>query len=109
MAFAWIAVASMTVGGLVLAAALAEVAAIRETSVVLAALIGVAVPGADFGRRRVVAAFVIATGIVLIRPGKADERAGNGLAPGPRPLAGPRWLPASRAAASWRLPSATQT
>jgi drug/metabolite transporter (DMT)-like permease len=47
-------------------APLAEVAAIRETSVVFAALIGVAVLGEDFGRRRVVAAFVIATGIVLI-------------------------------------------
>jgi drug/metabolite transporter (DMT)-like permease len=47
-------------------APLAEVAAIRETSVVFAALIGVAVLGEDFGRRRLVAAFVIATGIVLI-------------------------------------------
>ncbi|MGH3301558.1 MAG: DMT family transporter [Streptosporangiaceae bacterium] len=45
---------------------LAEVAAIRETSVVFAALIGVAVLGENFGRRRVVAAVVIATGIVLI-------------------------------------------
>ncbi|HXZ65948.1 MAG TPA: DMT family transporter [Streptosporangiaceae bacterium] len=47
-------------------APLAEVAAIRETSVVFAALIGVAVLGEDFGKRRVVAALVIATGIVLI-------------------------------------------
>ncbi len=47
-------------------APLAEVAAIRETSVVFAALIGVAVLGEGFGRRRVVAAVVIATGIVLI-------------------------------------------
>lgn len=47
-------------------APLAEVAAIREISVVFAALIGVAVLGEDFGRRRVVAAVVIATGIVLI-------------------------------------------
>jgi drug/metabolite transporter (DMT)-like permease len=47
-------------------APLAEVAAIRETSVVFAAFIGVAVLGEDFGRRRVVAAVVIATGIVLI-------------------------------------------
>jgi len=47
-------------------APLAEVAAIRETSVVFAALIGVAALGEDFGRRRVVAAVVIATGIVLI-------------------------------------------
>jgi len=47
-------------------APLAEVAAIRETSVVFAALIGVAALGEAFGRRRVVAAVVIATGIVLI-------------------------------------------
>src|SRR5215472_1977439 len=47
-------------------APLAEVAAIRETSVVFAALIGVAVFGENFGRRRVAAAAVIATGIVLI-------------------------------------------
>src|SRR5215469_9622672 len=47
-------------------APLAEVAAIRETSVVFAAFIGVAALGEDFGRRRVVAAVVIATGIVLI-------------------------------------------
>jgi drug/metabolite transporter (DMT)-like permease len=47
-------------------APLAEVAAIRETSVVFAAIIGVAALGEDFGRRRVVAAVVIATGIVLI-------------------------------------------
>jgi drug/metabolite transporter (DMT)-like permease len=47
-------------------APLAEVAAIRETSVVFAALIGMAALGEDFGKRRVVAAVVIATGIVLI-------------------------------------------
>lgn len=47
-------------------APLAEVAAIRETSVVFAALIGVALLGEDFGRRRVAAAVVIAAGIVLI-------------------------------------------
>jgi drug/metabolite transporter (DMT)-like permease len=47
-------------------APLAEVAAIRETSVVFAALIGVAALGEAFGRRRVAAAAVIATGIVLI-------------------------------------------
>ena len=47
-------------------APLAEVAAIRETSVVFAALIGVAALGEKFGRRRVAAAAVIATGIVLI-------------------------------------------
>jgi drug/metabolite transporter (DMT)-like permease len=47
-------------------APLAEVAAIRETSVVFAALIGLLVLGEDFGKRRVVAALVIAAGIVLI-------------------------------------------
>jgi drug/metabolite transporter (DMT)-like permease len=47
-------------------APLAEVAAIRETSVVFAAFIGVTAFGETFGRRRVVAAVVIATGIVLI-------------------------------------------
>jgi len=47
-------------------APLAEVAAIRETSVVFAALIGLSVFGESFGRRRVAAAVVIATGIVLI-------------------------------------------
>jgi drug/metabolite transporter (DMT)-like permease len=47
-------------------APLAEVAAIRETSVVFAALIGMAVLDEDFGRRRMAAAVVIATGIVLI-------------------------------------------
>jgi len=47
-------------------APLAEVAAIRETSVVFAALIGFLVLREDFGRRRVAAAVVIAAGIVLI-------------------------------------------
>jgi drug/metabolite transporter (DMT)-like permease len=47
-------------------APLAEVAAIRETSVVFAALIGVMLFGEAFGRRRVAAALMIATGIVLI-------------------------------------------
>jgi drug/metabolite transporter (DMT)-like permease len=47
-------------------APLAEVAAIMETSVVFAALIGFLVLRESFGRRRVAAALVIATGIVLI-------------------------------------------
>jgi drug/metabolite transporter (DMT)-like permease len=47
-------------------APLAEVAAIRETSVVFAALIGVMAFGEVFGRRRAAAAVVIATGIVLL-------------------------------------------
>lgn len=47
-------------------APLAEVAAIRETSVIFAALIGMAFLKERFGIRRVVAAAVIAAGIVLI-------------------------------------------
>lgn len=47
-------------------APLAEVAAIRETSVVFAALIGMAALGEDFGRRRVVGAVIVAAGVVLI-------------------------------------------
>ena len=47
-------------------APLAEVAALRETSVIFAALIGMAFLGERFGTRRVAAAVVIATGIVLI-------------------------------------------
>jgi drug/metabolite transporter (DMT)-like permease len=45
---------------------LAEVAALRETSVVWAALIGTAVLGERFGRRRLGAAVLVATGIILI-------------------------------------------
>jgi drug/metabolite transporter (DMT)-like permease len=47
-------------------APLAEVAAIRETSVIFAALIGMAFLKERFGTRRIVAAAVIAAGIVLI-------------------------------------------
>ena len=47
-------------------APLAEVAAIRETSVIFAALIGMAFLKEQFGIRRVAAAAVIAAGIVLI-------------------------------------------
>lgn len=47
-------------------APLAEVAAVRETSVVFAALIGALVLGEGFGRRRLAAAAVIAAGIILI-------------------------------------------
>ena len=47
-------------------APLAEVAAIRETSVIFAALIGMIFLKEQFGARRVAAAFVIAAGIVLI-------------------------------------------
>ena len=47
-------------------APLAEVAAIRETSVIFAALIGMVFLREGFGARRVAAAVVIAAGIVLI-------------------------------------------
>jgi drug/metabolite transporter (DMT)-like permease len=47
-------------------APLAEVAAIRETSVIFAALIGILFLQERFGARRVAAAIVIAAGIVLI-------------------------------------------
>jgi drug/metabolite transporter (DMT)-like permease len=47
-------------------APLAEVAAIRETSVIFAALIGMAFLKERFGTRRIAAAAVIAAGIVLI-------------------------------------------
>ncbi len=47
-------------------APLAEVAAIRETSVIFAAVIGMVFLKEGFGARRVAAAVVIATGIVLI-------------------------------------------
>jgi drug/metabolite transporter (DMT)-like permease len=46
--------------------ALAAVAALRETSVILAALIGATVFGEGFGRRRVVAAAIVATGVALL-------------------------------------------
>jgi drug/metabolite transporter (DMT)-like permease len=47
-------------------APLAEVAALRETSVISAALIGALLFKEQFGRRRVTAAVLVATGIVLI-------------------------------------------
>jgi drug/metabolite transporter (DMT)-like permease len=47
-------------------APLAEVAAIRETGVVFAALIGMKLFAEQFGTRRVVAAAIVAAGIVLI-------------------------------------------
>jgi drug/metabolite transporter (DMT)-like permease len=47
-------------------APLAEVAAVRETSVIFAALIGMVFLREQFGPRRVAAAIVIAAGIVLI-------------------------------------------
>src|ERR1700683_2384765 len=47
-------------------APLAEVAAIRETSVVFAALIGMKLFGEGFGTRRVAAAALVAAGIVAV-------------------------------------------
>jgi drug/metabolite transporter (DMT)-like permease len=47
-------------------APLAEVAAVRETSVIFAALIGMAFLHERFGPRRLAAAAVIATGIILV-------------------------------------------
>jgi drug/metabolite transporter (DMT)-like permease len=46
--------------------ALAVVAALRETSVLVAAVLGSVVFGERFGRRRVLAAAVLAAGIVLL-------------------------------------------
>lgn len=47
-------------------APLAEVAALRETSVVFAAIIGAVALKERFGGRRVAAAFLVAVGILLI-------------------------------------------
>jgi drug/metabolite transporter (DMT)-like permease len=46
--------------------ALAVVAALRETSVLVAALLGTLVFGERFGRRRVLAAALLAAGIVVL-------------------------------------------
>jgi drug/metabolite transporter (DMT)-like permease len=46
--------------------ALAPIAALRETSVILASLIGALALGEPFGRRRVVASVVVAVGAVLL-------------------------------------------
>ncbi len=47
-----------------------EIAALRETSVVFAAVIGSIVLGEPFGRRRVLAASVVATGVILLQVGR---------------------------------------
>ena len=47
-------------------AAMAHVSAMRETSVIIAALIGTQLLGESFGKRRVLAAMLVATGVVLI-------------------------------------------
>ena len=46
--------------------ALAAVAALRETGVIVAAIIGTVVLGERFGRRRFIAAIVVAAGAALI-------------------------------------------
>ena len=47
-------------------AAMAHVSAMRETSVIIAALIGTQLLGESFGKRRILAAMVVATGVILI-------------------------------------------
>ena len=63
-------VVSLAAYGLVLVAqtsgATAAVAALRETSIVIGALIGTLFLGESFGRRRVVAAAVVVVGVVLV-------------------------------------------
>jgi uncharacterized membrane protein len=63
-------VVSLAAYGLVLIAqtsgATAAVAALRETSIVIGAVIGAVFLGEGFGRGRVVAAVVVAVGIVLV-------------------------------------------
>ena len=48
-------------------APMASLAALRETSVILAALIGAIMLGEPFGRRRVIAAACVALGVVLLQ------------------------------------------
>jgi drug/metabolite transporter (DMT)-like permease len=52
-------------------APMASVSALRETSVIMAALIGTRLLREPFGRRRVVAASVVALGVVLLEVGPA--------------------------------------
>ena len=47
-------------------AAMAHVSAMRETSVIIAALIGTQLLGESYGKRRILAAMVVATGVFLI-------------------------------------------
>jgi uncharacterized membrane protein len=51
------------------AGAMAHVAALRETSVLIAAVIGTCLLGDPFGRRRFVAAALVALGAVLVQGG----------------------------------------
>ena len=47
--------------------AMAQVAALRETGVIFAAIIGTVFLGEPFGRRRVIAAVIVAAGIVVLQ------------------------------------------
>lgn len=49
--------------------ALAAVAALRETSVIFAALIGAILFGEPFGKRRLLAAAIVAAGVIAINLG----------------------------------------
>ena len=54
-------------------APLAHVSALRETSVILAAVIGTALLGEPFGRRRILAAVLVAAGTACcISPGEKE-------------------------------------
>ena len=50
---------------------MAQVSALRETSVIMAALIGSRLLREPFGRRRLVAASVVAAGVLLLQVGRA--------------------------------------
>lgn len=58
---------SYSAGGLSLVYPIALVAALRETSVVLAAIIGAVFLGEPFGRGRILASIGVALGIVVLR------------------------------------------
>ena len=57
----WVVIWAMTVGPI------AMVAALRETSVLFAAVIGAVVFGERLGRRRIIAAAIVLFGVVLLR------------------------------------------
>ena len=48
-------------------APVAAVAALRETSIIFAALLGTAILGEPFGRRRVAGACAVALGVIALR------------------------------------------
>jgi drug/metabolite transporter (DMT)-like permease len=53
-------------------AAMAHVSALRETSVIIAALIGSRVLGEAFGRKRLVSAIIVVIGVVTINLSSAQ-------------------------------------